>query len=242
MRTTQLLILAMALLLMAACGPDGEDDSPDGHWLDDFDCERLERETFEDCTYEEGMSLNGRFLNHEDFRAQLGPFCASPCNKSDGISVDTGGSSITDVAPLRGIREITGGLELTGGGLASLAGIGDLAVVQKNFRMYGTSNIQGLQELGSLTTVGGAFQVSEAAGLQTLDGLENLKSANHIGITYNPELESIEALESLETARTVLIANNPKLPTCEAEDLVDRLGLSSDEYSIRGNGTGSCDN
>ncbi|MGM0557901.1 MAG: hypothetical protein ACQEVA_16060 [Myxococcota bacterium] len=239
-RTIQLSTIALALSLLASCGPDGE-DSPDGYWLDDFQCERLERETFEDCTYEEGMSLNGRFLNHEDFRAQLEPFCASPCNKSDGIVVSTGGSSITDVAPMRGITEITGGFEATGGGLKSLEGMEDLERVGKNLRIASASNLRDLHELGELREVRLALSIQGPSKLKTLEGLENVKTANHVVIEDHAELQSIEALESLERVRYLVIVNNPNLPACQADKLAERIEVDPENVAIHGNGTGSCE-
>lgn len=233
-------IVGLVLLLMvAACGdasstPDGDG----GEFVED--CPRLEMSTYEDCTYEDWINMTSP--------DSVAAFCASTCNKLDGLSVSNSSSleNLHDFEILTGIVAFEGGFGIYDHrSLSSLHGLEQLQRVGGDITFTYLPNLESLEALESLQSVGmnrgRGIQLKELNKLETLHGLESLEEISHsLIIEDNPNLRSIEQLIGLKRVKNIGIVNNPNLPTCQAEALAARLDPPGDVI-ISGNGSGSCD-
>jgi hypothetical protein len=68
-----------------------------------------------------------------------------------------------------------------------------------------------LAPLASVQSVSGALEVESALELDSLDGLEQLRSVSDLVLAGNAELDDIGALGSLEAVRSITLAKNPEL-------------------------------
>lgn len=120
-----------------------------------------------------------------------------PC--PDGTTVHEGDARVSntdDVAALRCVREITGGLYVESDALTNLDGLEALERVENGVRFDATVNLVSIEGLRGLTSAGD-LSISGALSLPSLAGLEHLATVRSVGIANNTVLVSVQALASI---------------------------------------------
>lgn len=209
-------LLVASLIFVGACG-----DGSKGDGIVVENCERLEREEFDDCTVEgvQDPSENGP-------RAEgMNDFCASPCNSVELLNL--GYKDYRNLSFMRGTEELVRGLALRNNPhLENFEGMEDLVVsgeegnhfIEENPELKNFKGLESLQELRDGATINGN-------GLESMDGLESLEVIEgRLQMQGNDDLTSLRGLESLERIGTDLdIRYNESLPECEVDWLSERV-------------------
>ena len=143
--------------------------------------------------------------------------------------------ALTSLAALAGVQ--LGSLELQGlPVLIDLSGL-DAVTSVSTLTLGGNEQLADISALSNLTTVEGLLSVADNPLLQSLHGLEGLRTLT-ASITDNATLEEVRALGGL-TQGQVTISGNPALPGCELEWLIARAPDVEIEESDNGP-PGSC--
>lgn len=128
--------------------------------------------------------------------------------------------AINNFEGLQHLSTIGGKLRLYGN-FFSLEGLNSLYSVGGNVEIY-SSNLENVEALGNLHTIGGGLSIVRSSLLSSLDGLENLQSINGYLSIYNLDsLNDIGALEQLapEGIQLIRIYNCPQLAICDLSSI-----------------------
>lgn len=159
--------------------------------------------------------------------------------------------------------EIIGYVRISGDEIYNLEGLKQLTKIQGNFHIQASSNLETLNGLDSLFSVGkliidlnenlidltalsnltytGELWIGYNEKLTTLNGLNNCDSMSFISISNNPELVDISSLNNVNpnTITNLAIINNSSLSECAIDCVCDFLKNSpSGYYSIYNNNDG----
>jgi len=147
------------------------------------------------------------------------------CTVVEGF-LDVLGADVTDLTPLRGLTHVGGRLNLqVNHVLTSLSGLEDLESVGGNVYINLTQ-LQNLDGLRSLQTVGDDFVLDGNASLENVDGLAALTSVGRdLYIFENPQLTDLDGLTALTTVgRDLRLLSNTGLRNVSGLRSLSRLG------------------
>ena len=142
---------------------------------------------------------------------------------------------------LNWLTSVGGNLEIqNNGSLANLNGLNALTTVGGDLSIGNNTALRNLNGLNTLSSVGGLFAIYRNDILTNFDGLSALTSVGSsnpyggLSIYENAELADMTGLNALTTVNgDFSVTDNPMLPECQADNLADRLGLTTS--TITGN-------
>jgi hypothetical protein len=111
--------------------------------------------------------------------------------------------TLPDLQSVGGTIQISSTLHVESLSLPSLTTVGG------DLRVEGTYTLA-MVEVPSLRTIGGALMVNYASGLRTIEGLEDIDSAQQVYVTSN---DSLETFEGPDLVGAVFVMANPALTT-----------------------------
>ncbi|MET0287559.1 MAG: hypothetical protein ABW352_23935 [Polyangiales bacterium] len=139
------------------------------------------------------------------------------------------GARFTTREPLAGCTKVLGTIDFRESVQANLQGLESLREVEGNLLFSDNKSLVGLDELASLTRVGGILQIVGCSSLKTLSGLRSLRSVGSLDIRSNGLLRQSEA----EQFAAGLAVQGQKLTQDNGWDVRDSL---PDGGSICGDG------
>lgn len=232
-------ILLIMLSIVYGCADDDGIERGEGEgYYNGIKCPRLLLEEFDDCRYG-GDDIDGTYVATA-FDESVAEFCQSSCNEVYRVIAYKDKYS-QDLSLLRGVRKAQN-IELAGlRELDSLRGLEDLEEVEKSLTIVSAAKLTDLEALNGLRVVGNVLDFRNLPGLKDLKGLEGLRRTRVFRSADNENLEDITALENAENIDILDFTNNPKLPACQAEALRDQFGVTGEDYSAEGLGSGVCE-
>lgn len=230
-----LLAAALSMSTGVGCGDSEEEPSSEVTYESVLaDCERLQRDSYDECTLDMRSIASLRDVRE---------VCASSCSSLDGFTVNFN-EELTNLKFLRGFR----------------GEISASALIQENAKLTSLEGMEGFTEiywlhilvnkqLTSLTALSNVenvddLYVKDNTKLDSFNGLESLGEVNTLRIISNEGLTDIRALANLRRVkRAVHIEDNPNLDRCHIEAVLENVELPSDPTAIeiKGNGDGSCE-
>jgi len=126
---------------------------------------------------------------------------------------------------------IEGKLHLTGNGpeFKSMDGLEDLERIG-SLEIYGQPGLRDVSALLSLEDIENELTINETFELQTLEGLEGVQTVGgFLSLTYNRQLESLEGLAGLERVGGDMgIGFNPNLSEEDVRSFLDRIEVDGE--------------
>ena len=190
---------------------------------------------------------------------------------ANNLSV-SGNENLTDLSVLTNLKSVSSYLSIVGNeqltslkGLENLKQIGKLSIVRNDIlpSLEDLGNIrldqdhlhlglnisenpllENLDGLQFITKVSGEIEIFENEGLQSLNGLDNLKETEFDSTGFllsdNPALENMEALDAFKFSKLkeLTVTNNPKLEVCDYMEICNFLGSPTRPRTVSGNGLG----
>lgn len=142
-------------------------------------------------------------------------------------------STITSLAGLSTIRQITGGLQISGNpllpnleGLNNLKSVGAGLGIGNNTQLVDISALSSLTEL-SQTNIFGSLYIQDNPVLPNLHGLENIKSAYDVIVENNWALQDFQGLNGLEKVHQMFtVADNTAMTSFQGLNSLKEVALS----------------
>lgn len=130
------------------------------------------------------------------------------CIEVQALSIT--GDEIQSLAGLENLTSIETELRIEAPNLESLQGLNGIQSVGASLTVVGAPSLTSLEGLNSLESVGGSLRVEDSS-LTTLYGLDQLSRMADLQLIDNSELTSLAGLESVRQAHGVLLDGNPQL-------------------------------
>ena len=119
---------------------------------------------------------------------------------------------------------IEGGVQIVGNDIENLNGLNAITSIGGGLKIWFTENLQDLTGLDNLTHIESTFVLSDNESLSSISSLSNLNEiGSHLDILYNPQLLSLSGLENATISGFVSIVDN--------DNLIDLSGLDNLEVT-----------
>lgn len=142
--------------------------------------------------------------------------------------------SLTQLSAFHSLDTIIGYLKLErNNALSSLDGLEDMDYIGTSFSLDNCLSIENINALQDIDHIGGSLMLVGNRELQSLLGLNRIKSLQALRIESNYALQDLSGLESLTEVKSLSISYNRELKNVEA--LNSLIAITEGELSIREN-------